>query len=121
MPEPPWIHSGEMEPAGGDGPRIRPTVVGPIVGPPVIIVDGPIVTRPPVPNGEQLPWSAPAAVPRRLTDLPDAESFVAPDVQGLYGSIAADTPMEPRTDLAPYVPYTSPETPPDPELFNILQ
>jgi serine protease len=96
-----------------------PTVIGPVVGPPVLVIDRPVRPRPPRP--EPPSWSASTPAPRRLTDLPDPESFVAPGEQGLYATIAVDAPGELRSGLTPYVPYATPDTPPDPELFNIAQ
>jgi len=117
----PNVPAGESKPQPDSDDRIRPTVIGPIVGPAIAAVDGPILTRPPDPVGENPSWSAPTTVPRRLTDLPDPQALVAPGVQGLYASLAADPPSEPRSGLAPYVRYTSPDTPADPALFNIAQ
>lgn len=121
MAKRPHVHAGEMEPRPSSGDRIRPTVIGPIVGPAVTAVDGPILTRPPDPVSENASWSAPTTVPRRLTDLPDAEALLAPDMGGVYSSLAADPSGEPRSDLEPYVAYNSPDTPADPALFNIAQ
>lgn len=120
-PKPRRAPTGDTEPGPGSRDRIRPTVIGPIVGPAVTVIDGPVLTRPPARVGEKPLWSAHTTAPRRLTDLPDPQAFVAPGVQGLYASLAAAPPTEPRSELAPYVPYTSPDTPADPALFNIAQ
>ena len=98
----------------------KPTIIGPIVGPRVAVEDT-VQTGPAAPVGEQPEWRARAAASRRLSDLPDPESYVATDAQGLYASLAADPPDEPASGLAPYTPYTSPDTPADPELYNIAQ
>jgi hypothetical protein len=106
-------------PASDNG--IQPAVVGPIVGPPVIMIDEVLRIPPPEPV-DALEWSAPEPVVRRLTDLrADAESFIAPDMEGLYATLVADPPGELRSGLEPYVPYTSPDTPADDDLFNIAQ
>ena len=102
------------------GDRVEPAIIGPIVGPAVAAVDAPVI-RPLTPFPEELSWRPSPAESRRLTDLPDAETFIAPGIQGLYDSLAADPPAEPRSDLEPYVSYTSPDTPADPEFFNIAQ
>jgi subtilisin family serine protease len=105
----------ELGPSSGD--RIGPTLIGPIIGPAITAADG----QPTVPVNETPFLRTSTAGPRRLTDLPDAETFLAPGMEGLYSSLAADPPGEPRSDLEPYVAYNSPDTPPDPEIFNIAQ
>jgi len=112
--------SDEVDPRLRSSFPDRPTVIGPTIGPAINEIRVPVETKPSMSVGESLPWSAPEATPRRLTDLPDPESFVAPDVQGLYSSIAADTGKA-APGLVAYVPYTSPETPADPTLFNTAQ
>jgi serine protease len=110
----------EIEPGPRFGDRVEPAIIGPIVGPAVAAVDEPVTARL-TPFAEELRWRPSAAESRRLTDLPDAETFVAPGIEGLYDLLAADPPAEPRSDLEPYVSYTSPDTPADPEFFNIAQ
>ena len=119
MRERPPVPAGDKDPGQGSGDTNRPAIIGPIAGPPVVVIDGPRPIRPPDPV--VTPWSAPPQERRRLADLPDPDSFMAPDVEGVFASLAADPPGELRSGLEPYVPYTSPETPADPELFNIAQ
>lgn len=95
-------------------------VLPPIVGSAITGVDGTIVIRRPVLPGESA-WKAPKTPSRRLTDLPEPESFIAPGLQGLYASLAAAPPAELPTKLVPYVRYASPNTPADASLFNIAQ
>jgi serine protease len=117
--ERPPVLAGDMDLGQGSGDGNPPAVIGPIVGPPVIVIDD--LPRPRPPDPVVTPWSAPAQEPRRLADLPDAESFMAPDVEGLYASLTGDPPDELRSGREPYVGYVSPETPADPGLFNIAQ
>src|SRR5262245_6946014 len=113
----PHVPAEEMEPRPGSGDRNRPTVIGPIIGPAITTADG----QPAVPVNETPFLRTSTPEPRRLTDLPGAETFLAPGLEGLYSSLAADPPGEPRSDLEPYVAYNSPDTPPDPTIFNIAQ
>ena len=115
------VPAAAMDSPRGADDRTGPMVVGPIVGPAVIVGDPPIVILPPEPVGEQALWRAPEAVPRRLTDLPDTQSFVAPGMEGLFATMVASTEDEPPSGLEPYRPYTSPDTPADSTLFNIAQ
>lgn len=103
------------------GRRPRPAVVGPIVGPAVVVPVGPIVALPPATIVTTPSWTAPAAVPRRLVDLPEPEFFVAPGASGIFAALAANGLDDPPATLAPYVPYSSPETPADPARFNLAQ
>ena len=119
MREQPPVPAGDMDPGQGSGASDPPVVIGPIAGPPVIVI--PDLPRPRPPDPVVTPWSAPTQPPRQLADLPEAESFIAPDAEGLYASFAADPPGELRSGLEPYLPYTSPDTPADPGLFNIAQ
>ena len=120
MRKPPGAPTEETALGPPPGDSIRPTIIGPTVGPPVTPVERPILTRP-YPVREPPSWRATTAESRRLTDLPDAQSFVAPGMDGLYSALAADPAGEPRSGLEPYVSYTSPDTPADPAFFNIAQ
>lgn len=126
----------EKERRADSDSHVRPTIVGPIVGP-AVIPDGPILKRLPGPSFEKPPWSFFKNAPRPRTDLPEPQSFVAPGVHGLYASLGAagegsdrgtvvpgigiTPPGEARSGFAPYVAYTSPDTPADAALYNIAQ
>src|SRR5438128_10214 len=105
--------------------RILPAVVGPITGPAVTVIDGPLLTRRPDAVAEKSGWSAPAPASRRLTDLPESQAWIAPGLKGLFASLfdswTAAHASELQSKLAPYTPYTSPDTPADAAHFNIAQ
>ena len=85
---------------------------------PVVVVDPtrPIVVLPASGSVGQIPIEA----PRRLNDLPDPESFIAPGLTGLYDALRSAPPRPART-LAPYIAYSSPDTVADPKHFNLQQ
>jgi serine protease len=102
------------------GQSIRPTIVGPVIGPALTTIEATDSAGRPARPGES-PWIAPAQTPRRLRKLPDAQSFLEPGVQGLYASLAAETCDRAPDGLRPYARYSSPDTPADPDLHNIVQ
>jgi hypothetical protein len=76
------------------------------------------IGRPPIRPIELPKWHPRTSV-RRLTDLPDPQSFVEPGFDGIFAMLAADPPGPPPDGLAPYVAYSSPNTPADPARYNI--
>lgn len=86
---------------------------------PTVVVDP---TRPVIVRPLRAPVARiPADAPRRLNDLPDPQSFIAPGLTGLYTALEAAPARRPARALAPYVAYTSPDTPADPKHFNLQQ